>query len=136
MSFGRDADTDRAATRDVLLGLRPQTDGDTNWLGHAIGTGAAQIDEMLLTGVTRDQMATARGGVEQHLRHLRGSHGLPIVEAGTILMFDRVTLGALAESNEGSFIETRDGGRTEDFAPRRLQNNLEWVRQVGQPSIV
>jgi hypothetical protein len=93
MSFNRDVDHDRAATREVLGGQRNLADGRTNWLGHQLGSGAAQIDEMLIAGATKDQMAAARGAVDEHLRHLREEHGLPLVEAGGVWVFDRRALG-------------------------------------------
>jgi Domain of unknown function (DUF4145) len=35
-----------------------------------------------------------------------------------------------------SFIETLDGGRTEDFAPRNLQNNNTWIRSSKQSRFI
>jgi len=93
MSLNRNVDEDRAATRAVLAGQRPTAEGPTNWLGHQIASGAAKIDEMLLNGATKAEMGAARGAVDEHIRHLREAHGLPIIEAGDVLAFDRLALG-------------------------------------------
>ncbi len=63
MTIDRDMDHDRAVTRAVLTGKRPVADGRTKWLGHQVDSGAARIDEMLLSGATKHKMATARGAV-------------------------------------------------------------------------
>lgn len=90
MSINRDKARDQSATREVLRGTRSLTEGEKNWLGHT--KGAAQIDEMLIEGATKDQMLVARDAVENHLKHLRTEHGLPLVEAGGVWMFNRVAL--------------------------------------------
>jgi hypothetical protein len=87
MSTGRDFEADGAATGAVMAGRRPIADGRTNWLGHQLGSGAGQIDEMLLSGATLAEMARARGAAENHLRHLREAHGLDIVESGGVFRF-------------------------------------------------
>lgn len=89
MSYHRDVDHDREATRAVLAGERDGVVGRTNWLGHRVGSGAARIDELLIAGATKEEIAAARGGGDDHLRHLREVHGLLIVEAGGVWMFDR-----------------------------------------------
>lgn len=94
MSTGRNRELDRAATRGVLLGLREVDNGELNWLDHEVTSAAARIDSMLLTGATADQMTAARNTYANHLKHLRGEHGLPIVEAGGVWVFDRNALGA------------------------------------------
>jgi hypothetical protein len=95
VSINRDVDHDRAATRDVLAGQRPATDGVVNWLGHEIGVAAERIDAMLLTGATADQMAAARKTYRNHLDHLRDTHGLPVAVADGVYTFDSVVLGVL-----------------------------------------
>jgi hypothetical protein len=99
MSSNRDVDHDRAVTQEVLDGHHKVADGstnslghETNWLGHELGSGAARIDELLLTGATMSQMAEARGAVKEHLRHLREEHGLPIIEEGGRWRFNRSAL--------------------------------------------
>jgi transposase len=47
-----------------------------NWLGHEIGSGAAMIDALLLTGATMEALKFTRGGVYQHFRHLKSKFGL------------------------------------------------------------
>ena len=93
MSINRDINQDRAATRAVLAGGQPVAHGPRNWLWHDADSGAAKIDEMLLNGATRNEMASARGAVDEHLRHLRTAHGLPIAEHGGVFEFDRQALG-------------------------------------------
>lgn len=93
MSTNRDVDLDREATRAVLAGERESVDGRANWLGHRVGSGAARIDELLVIGATKDEIAAARGGGDDHLRHLRETHGLPLAEVNGVWMFDRSALG-------------------------------------------
>jgi hypothetical protein len=96
MSLNRDVNLDRKATLAVLKGQLLPIEGGRNWLGHDVNSGAAKIDEMLLHGATRNQMELARGGVEEHIRHLQKDHGLPITEAGDVLAFNQL---ALAQAN-------------------------------------
>src|SRR5688572_18967336 len=37
----------------------------------------------------------------------------------------------MKKGEKDSFIETLDGGKTEDFSPRKLLCNHEWVRRQG-----
>jgi hypothetical protein len=89
MSVNRDKSEDLRRTGAVLAGgpLQDPADPAKNWLGHT--KGAAEVDRMLLTGATREQMETARGGVDEHLRHLRVEHGLTVVNEGGVYSFDR-----------------------------------------------
>ncbi len=98
MSFNRDRNQDRAATRTVLLGQRLPRDGtvvrgrEVNWLGHEVDKGAAQMDDLLLEGGTRGQLEETRGAVDNHLSHLRTEHGLTTEEVGGLIRFERASL--------------------------------------------
>ena len=77
------------------------SNGDKNWLGHGINTSAARIDELLLTGATKKEMAQdlikkrlaineqkAISRIEAHLNALKSpiggnnamAHGLPLIQ--------------------------------------------------------
>src|SRR4051812_8264166 len=42
----------------------------------------------------------------------------------------------MANGKEDSYIDTRDGGRTEEFEPRPLQNNREWVGRMEEAPLI
>ena len=90
MSSNRDKEQDKVATQDVLSLRRFATNGDQNWLGHGSHTGAARIDQMLITGATLVQMGESRGAQGNHVRHLRKEHDLTIDEVGGVYCFHRV----------------------------------------------
>lgn len=73
--------------QEVKKGLRPPVNGK-NWLGHGVGNGTYNIDEMLLKGATMAELVekAERGAVEEHLGHLKRDHGLTILteEDGTL----------------------------------------------------
>jgi hypothetical protein len=91
-------DRDRAMTLLVIEGRWPEveTGAQTNWLGHEVGSGAAALDHLLLKGGTLAGMKQERGAVENHLRHLRQDHGLPIYTTPreNKFEFDYLVLGA------------------------------------------
>jgi len=91
-------DRDRAMTLLVIEGRWPEveTGAQTNWLGHQVGSGAATLDHLLLNGATLDELKEERDAVENHLRHLRGDHGLPIYTTPreARIAFDYLVLGA------------------------------------------
>lgn len=91
MTIDRNLSLDRQATREVLEGRRLTDDGVTNWLGHRVGSGAAQIDRMLIHGASMQELSAARGAIEEHLRHLREDHGLRVIEANGIWKFDHAS---------------------------------------------
>ena len=92
MSTNRNKDSDRRNTKAQLINRTPPV-GPTNWLGHKVSSGAAAIDSMLIDGATIKQMEeNARGGVQQHLRHLKLEYDLPVVKQGDKYMFDRTAL--------------------------------------------
>lgn len=130
MSSERDVHQDRMATRQVLTGDRPIANGTKNWLDHDLNSGAAKTDEMLLMGATREQMESARGAVDQHIRHLREIHGLPITEAANLWAFDRLALEVADD----------DGPEPPPNAPDRQQtaqgppNGPDYLR-VDMPSL-
>jgi 5-methylcytosine-specific restriction protein A len=90
MSFNRDKDRDRRKTREAMAGGSrvDETDKERNWLGHSLASGAARIDEMLLTGAPQEELERARGAVDEHLNHLRTEHGLCVAEENGKLVFD------------------------------------------------
>jgi hypothetical protein len=90
MSKSESQTKDRKITRELLTGKlsRSRTDNPKkNWLGHRHGSGAARIDDLLLSGTTRPQMERCRGAVDQHLRHLREEHGLNVDGVAGIYRF-------------------------------------------------
>lgn len=79
MSFNRNTDQDELATRRMMLDPSKAMIGDKSWLDH--GAGAALVDQMLLYGVTKEQLlASGRkwGAIQSHLHHLKSDHGLGI----------------------------------------------------------
>jgi hypothetical protein len=96
------AHQDRDRTRNKIFNRECHKDPlVVNWLGHEVGSGAAQLDELLLDGAGMQSMIenTNRktvGSIRTHLRHLSKEHGLPIVrdESGRY-MFDRIRLAIL-----------------------------------------
>jgi len=101
MSVKRNKESDRARTAQVLAGApRGGIVTGENWLGHGIGTGAANIDDMLVNGNRRDELEACAGreAVGQHLYHLRKEHGLCLTERHGKLMFDRVALDGTDET--------------------------------------
>jgi hypothetical protein len=88
LSTNRDRELDRQRTREVLRGgSRADGSGGRNWLGHT--KGAARVDELVVDGTTLAELEEARGGVENHLRHLRVEHDLPVVQCNGLFSFDR-----------------------------------------------
>ena len=93
MSRNRNLAKDRAETARLIQS--PNRSHTTpNWLGHRGGAG--KIDNRLLDGATRSELDKLRGAVEQHLKHLRDSHGLHVEEPHGILRFNRRHLGLRA----------------------------------------
>ena len=66
--------------RELLARLRGQRQSDTNWLGHQEDSGATQLDELLSRGATMDELGQVRGGVHEHIRHLREKWGIQCEE--------------------------------------------------------
>jgi hypothetical protein len=101
MSSNRDRDHDRRRTCEVLDGgLRVDDENKRrNWLGHSVGSGAANIDAMLVKGVSRERLEAeaGRSAIREHLYQLRKVHGLPIHEQNGQVAFDRQALGCAAE---------------------------------------
>lgn len=95
MSRNRDIPRDRARTREALASgpLVDEDDGTKNWLGHKMDSGAAAIDEMLLSGATMEQMKATRDDATNHINHLADTHGLQVIERGGIYVFDGEALG-------------------------------------------
>ncbi len=56
--------------------LRDEQSSDTNWLGHRKDSGAARLDDLLKCGATMDELKQVRGGVHEHMRHLRVKWGI------------------------------------------------------------
>ena len=81
--------------RDHLL-LRPEpvrpgrstTEKGKNFLGHKIGSQAAQIDDLLLKGITVNEAAkiigSTPGRVRGHIRHLRKTKGVEVIQEGKV----------------------------------------------------
>ncbi len=80
MSRNRDISIDRRYTKKILAGASPKDFDfkERNWLGHRLGSGAAQIDEMLIRGATADALQSVRPSYLMHLYHLDCDHGLMI----------------------------------------------------------
>lgn len=83
MTANRNIEQDREMTLallvDIANGAVVSTDVP-NWLGHH-GDGNSRIDSGLLWGSTLSwDGAPPRGGVDEHLRHLRVEHGLTVIE--------------------------------------------------------
>jgi hypothetical protein len=97
MSFNRNTDRDRRRTREVLAGGSrvDEVDASRNWLGHSLGSGTANIDDMLVEGATRERLKADAGrrAIREHLYHLRTTHGLPIHGHDGMVPFDRQALG-------------------------------------------
>jgi hypothetical protein len=93
VSFKRNVNEDRAATRRVLTGQPRTTDGKVNWLGHRVNKKTHSLDEMLIAGATKSELEAVRGAIDEHLYHLRVEHGLSVAEEDGVLMFDRAALG-------------------------------------------
>jgi predicted type IV restriction endonuclease len=78
----------------LLLRPEPLTQGritsekGRNFLGHKIGSQAAQIDDLLLKGITVDEAAKVIGStisrVRSHIRHLRNAKGVEVIRDGPI----------------------------------------------------
>lgn len=66
----------RPTHRELLARLRGERNSDTNWLGHRKDSGAAQLDDLLKRGATMDELKQVRGGVHEHIRHLREKWGI------------------------------------------------------------
>ncbi|KTG20624.1 hypothetical protein AUR67_10665 [Pseudoalteromonas sp. XI10] len=59
-----------------------------NWLGRKSGSGAAQIEALLLVGARREQLETCRGAVDEHIRFLEKKIGLKVeISADGIYQF-------------------------------------------------
>jgi len=131
MSFNRDLDVDRATTRAVLAGERPESDDNKlNWLGHRLTNGAAQIDSMLISGTTKAQMKTARSGVGSHIKHLRDDHGLPIIEVEGYFRFDRAALEVASESAEPGAAAIVQPPNDLDALAERLLLSSQSLREI------
>ena len=63
-------------------GSAVQGDRGKNWLGHRKGSGAARLDELLTRGATMAELEEVRGGVYEHLKHLRDKFGIQYVRDG------------------------------------------------------
>lgn len=70
----------RPKHRELLARVRGERNSETNWLGHRKNSGAARLDEMLARGATMDELKQARGGVHEHIRHLREKWGIQCEE--------------------------------------------------------
>jgi hypothetical protein len=82
---------------------------EQNPLGRRLGSWAALIDA-ILCGATKEQMAVARGAVDEHLLHLREDNGLTLVENNGVWSFDRSGLSA-GKSILQSFCRQSEGLR-------------------------
>ncbi len=94
----RDKKLDRQETAARILDPALRERGGKSWLGHRGGAG--EIDFLLLDGATREEMEQKRGGVKEHLKHLRDEHGLVVREEAGRYQFDREDLGIGAEVNK------------------------------------
>jgi len=82
MSRGRIIAVDRARTERVRSGTSPEFYGRVNWLGHQLDKATSQLDRMLLRGTTQEELASVRGAINNHLRHLAKEHGLVVRHQG------------------------------------------------------
>lgn len=83
MSKNRDIAGDQLRTREVLAGgpRLSTTDPCRNWLGHELGSDAAEMDNMLADGTSVVSLLRVRAtpeASENHLKHLAMDHGLTI----------------------------------------------------------
>jgi hypothetical protein len=104
-----------------------------NWLGHNTGVGAEQIDLMLLTGATVEQLISVRKSYREHLDHLRDTHGLPVIELGGVYTFDRTALGvpnAAVEPKPRRVAPSDDTSVAEGRALLRLHRTRERNRRL------
>jgi hypothetical protein len=58
-----------------------------NWLGGQAGSGAAQVNALLLVGATMEQLEACRGGVRELFHSLRTKYGLEVFEEEGIFKF-------------------------------------------------
>jgi hypothetical protein len=95
MTINRDKKHDREETKNLIRNPnRNKYAGGKNWLGHGIRGGKdAYVDEMLINGVTMEEMLKQRGAIYEHLNHLRVEHGLLYEKLGDIYRFSRLDLG-------------------------------------------
>jgi hypothetical protein len=87
MTTNRDKQLDRSKTRGLAAAASDDEVG-YNWLGHEMGSGAAQIDALLLVGAPMKTLEAARGGVQEHIRHLAVEHDFLVRECEGIFRFD------------------------------------------------
>lgn len=133
MSQNRNVAEDLAATLDVLQGSRSPHADRTNWLGHQLDSGAAAVDQQLLTGASKQQMGEDRGAIDEHLRHLRTDHGLPLVEADGVWRFDEVELTARVRGRFVLYAKVRDLGHPYADGTPKLEINLPTDSAAGLP---
>jgi len=114
MSRHRDRQADLAETRRLQMNTYLQSrisDTKKNWLGHTTGSGAANIDALLLVGATMDELNRCRGAVGEHLMHLRDEHGLAVSNRDGIYRF---------EFRDKAAVECKGHGETNADLPRTV----------------
>jgi len=82
MTINRNKQADVQKTKEMI----GKNSEGKSWLGH--GGGAGKIDWMLANGCTYAEMEKARGGVDNHLYHLKTEHGLNITKINGVYRFD------------------------------------------------
>jgi|GEM_PF-5978359 len=137
-------------TLSQLKNPQPQT-GKKNWLRHTTGTRVARIDELLLTGATKEEMISdlvkkklspneqkAESLVKRHLYGLKtklggkenNAHGVPIKNSAGIYKFDIEEM----EKIIGNIVSSRDQPQGDCWLPTReeVKNILSGIAPKGK----
>ncbi len=150
MSRNRDKELDIENTKGKLKNLPVPTNGKKNWLGHS--GGGAVIDEMLLKGVTLQDLARRQKqliqeegkgrkdekSVRSHIDHLRDAHGLLISKIEGVYMFDYPTTSKAKENYKGIEQEKRDLEKKYKEQIKRIQETEKETivsQRVGQNTL-
>jgi hypothetical protein len=78
MGANRDKALDLENTRRILRGEMPPVSDRVNWLGRKKGSGAYDLDLLLLEGLDESRENLPRGGIDGHISALRHKHGLAV----------------------------------------------------------